>query len=184
MLRQNDTLITQCIKEYFDAIETIPDHDIEIVGNILMYLYNSNWTLSKYIVSKVTDDSQLCKILSVENSDKYNLLIYICKDSSIDIIDWIINIMPRDHPALLAKESVYGKTALIYLIERALLNSAESLLNKVSNQNLRLQLIQVKDYDGKSILDDAKQQNIPNQKRLPNTIANDNIGVEWYFITN
>ena len=162
MFRQNDMLITQCIKEYFDEIEIISDYDIEIVGHILMYLYNSNWTLSKYIINKVNDDSQLCKILSVENSDKYNLLIYVCKDSSIDIINWLINIIPRDHPSLLSKESVYGKTALIYLIERALLNSAENLLNKISNQSLRLQLIQVKDYD-KSILDDANQQNIPNR---------------------
>jgi len=163
MLRQNDMLITQCIKEYFDEVKKISDRDVEMVGHILMYLYNFNWTLSQHIVSKIKDNNQLYKILSVENSDKYTLLVYVCKDSSIDIINWLLRIMPTDHPTLFSAETVYGKTALMYLVERALLFAADNLLKKITDHSQRMQLIQHIDHENKSILDDAKQQDIPNR---------------------
>eukprot|EP01083_Nonionella_stella_P151407 483661_1 len=162
LIYKHDLEVTQCIKRYFESIKVIDDSNVLWAASSLLYLRGDNWTVSKLILSKVQNKMVLHKILDFRNSDNETILSENCNHSDAFIIEWYLaEVVPKDHPCLFTKNESYGTTALRKLIGRGYRLLAQQLLDKITEKEKRLHLIQMKNNENKTVLDLAKENGAP-----------------------
>eukprot|EP01083_Nonionella_stella_P309184 1093942_1 len=158
--------VAHLIKSYFEDIDGIGDLDSKYAGYALLYLgaCAECWHIQKLIVSKCRDEAQLFEILNTRSSEGCSVLDRVCKSEKWCVVEWYLSdIIPDNHPILVACNTFTNETCLMYLLERGAIQFADKLISKIDDKKERLNLIEKKDYKNQSILDSAVCKDIPSQ---------------------
>eukprot|EP01083_Nonionella_stella_P255554 876987_1 len=152
------------ISGYFEDIDEISDLDCKYAGYALLYLGAECWHIHKLIVSKCKDEVQLFEVLNTRSGEGYSVLDRVCKSEKWCVVEWYLSdIIPDNHPILVACNTFTNETCLMYLLERGAIQFADKLISKIDDKKERLNLIEKKDYKNQSILDSAVCKDIPSQ---------------------
>merc|ERR1712151_572437 len=140
-----NAMVMRVIKRYFDGIDKLNDESLMYAKYSIFYLRDNNWTLTESIIGKC-DKKQVRLLMLYKNSDNETVLHRIHYGQFVPdkyaIIDWYLTeIIPADHPMLFVKDNLKSKTILMLLIESGLVFLAKKLLDKVTDKQKKLELI-------------------------------------------
>jgi len=155
------------IYEYFTKNKVVNEANAVFAGRALIFLAKFAGTMStmRMIVDGIEDEAVLNKVLSVSNSSNNDILYKLNQYRHISTLKWFLNdVIPNDHPCLYSKSSHSGNTVLIQMVKDGNIELANNLLLKITDNNMKLQLLTAKTLPGingdQSALQWAQRRNI------------------------
>jgi len=155
------------IYEYFTKNKVVNEANAVFAGRALIFLAKLGGRMStmKVIINAVEDDAVLNKVLSVVNTSNHDILYKLNQYRQMDAFKWFLTeVVPVDHPCLYSQSSYSGKTVFMELVKDGNLHLAEKLLEKITDNKIKLQLLTAKTLPGQhgdeSALDWAQKRNI------------------------
>lgn len=160
------SFINNYLYEYIAKIKVIREGDVVFVGRALLHLaYSASISRIQMIIEAAGNNTVLSKMLSIRNTSNQDFMFKLNKYRDSNCMKWFLTkVVPDDHPCLYSQCSHSGNTVFMKMVKKGDLHLAEKLLEKITDNKIKLQLLTAKTLPGRhgdeSALDWAQKRNI------------------------
>merc|ERR1719499_1707710 len=136
-------VVSEIVYEFINTINEVNVDNVEKVGYCLLFVaQRGEMARMQRIIERINgNEDMLNRVLSVQNQSHHDALYRLVETGKMRQFSWLLDVVPDDHQCLYSKSLLRGDTVFMRLLDEGQLLLAEKLLGKISDNEVKLQLL-------------------------------------------
>ena len=143
-------IVSDYVYEFISSIKEneVQEDKVELMGYCLLFAAQREaMARMQLIIEKIGDNNDvLDRVLRIRNQSNHDALYRLVATGNVRQFSWLLSVVPDDHVCLYSESFLRGDTVFMRLLEMGQLSLAEKLLSKISDNAVKLNLIETKRF--------------------------------------